>query len=173
MDGGNDGIADERHGLEDGQQRFERAQDRSHKPVKNARHSCRPVETSRSVIEAGEARLPVLLASRPVVLVAFRAAWCAPCHAMLPGLAHLAREFHADGGRVAVASVDIDASPRAAAAHGVGTVPTVIVFVHGRPAHRFAGLASEESLHSAILDALREAAGTRRPASDSAPSAGA
>lgn len=76
----------------------------------------------------------VELAGQPV-LVKFGAGWCGPCRALEPQLAAYAKSRP----DVKVVSVDVDASPGLAAAHGVQSLPTSIVFKGGREAGRFLG----------------------------------
>jgi thioredoxin 1 len=69
----------------------------------------------------------VLEAPQPAV-VDFSAAWCGPCRSLAPIIEGLADEY---GGRVTVATVDIDDNPRLAARYGVRSVPTVMLFAGG------------------------------------------
>jgi thioredoxin 1 len=90
----------------------------------------------------------VLEADGPV-LVDFTAAWCPPCRRMKPVLAELA----ADRPDLRVAQIDVDAHQRTAAAYGVLSMPTFIVFRGGQPVLRLLGARSRAKLARELLDA--------------------
>ena len=71
------------------------------------------------------------------VLVDFYADWCGPCRMMAPAVDELART---SAGRVLVAKLDTDASPKTAARYQIRGIPTVIVFRDGREARRQSGV---------------------------------
>lgn len=77
----------------------------------------------------------VLQADRPV-LVDFWANWCAPCRMIAPVVEALAAEL---GDRIKILKLDIDENPKTAMQHAVMSIPTLIVFVNGRPAERSVG----------------------------------
>ena len=68
----------------------------------------------------------MLEADRPV-LVDFTAAWCPPCRVMKPVLAELAAERD----DLRIVQLDVDDNQRAAAAYGVLSMPTFILFRGG------------------------------------------
>ncbi len=69
-------------------------------------------------------------------LVDFWAAWNATCKALAPSLDVLAGEY---AGRVLIAKLDVDANPATAALFAVMTVPTLLLFHHGRAVERIDG----------------------------------
>jgi len=84
----------------------------------------------------------ILQASQPVV-VDFWAAWCGPCLMMAPVLEALAAELD---GQVGFAKLDVDANPELAELHGVGGIPTLIVFKSGKEAGRIVGFMPKEAI---------------------------
>lgn len=71
----------------------------------------------------------VLESSLPVLLD-FWAQWCAPCKQIAPHLEKLSEQY---AGRLVVAKVDVDKNPRTAQAMGIRSIPTMVMFVDGRP----------------------------------------
>ena len=70
------------------------------------------------------------------VLVDFYADWCGPCKIMARSVDQIATE---NQGRLLVAKLDTDRSPRTAQSFGIRGIPTVIVFEHGKEARRSTG----------------------------------
>lgn len=76
------------------------------------------------------------------VLVDFSASWCGPCRAMAPALA----KFAASRDDLGVVKVDIDEAPDIASRYSVRSVPTLMLFVEGKPVATQAGMMSEGQL---------------------------
>jgi thioredoxin 1 len=74
--------------------------------------------------------------ARPV-LVDFWAPWCPPCRALAPTIEAIAEQFH---GRADVAKLDIEQNPETAAAQGISSIPTVLIFRGGQLVDRISGL---------------------------------
>ncbi len=83
---------------------------------------------------------------RPV-LVDFWAQWCGPCKAQGPILDQVA---NAQADRAMIAKLDIDDAPDVAESHGVRSIPTLLVFRHGREVARLVGLQSAAALNTAL-----------------------
>jgi thioredoxin 1 len=94
----------------------------------------------------------VLEADDPV-LVDFTAAWCPPCRVMKPVLAELA----ADRGDLRIVQLDVDEHQRTAAAYGVLSMPTFILFQNGAEALRLVGARPKARLAAEVAGALDRA----------------
>jgi thioredoxin 1 len=84
------------------------------------------------------------------VLVDFWAPWCPPCRVLGPTIDTIAERFEGDA---VVGKVNVDELPELAAEYAVQSIPTVIVFKDGKPAARFTGIQSEQTLAAALQDA--------------------
>jgi thioredoxin 1 len=96
---------------------------------------------------SGEEFDAVILGSPIPAVVDFSAEWCAPCHAIAPSVASLAREFE---GRVLVAELDADEAPDIATRYAVMSIPTVIYFQNGREVDRVVGLTRYATLKAKV-----------------------
>jgi thioredoxin 1 len=71
------------------------------------------------------------------VLVDFWADWCGPCKMLAPVIEELAEEYAES---VTVAKLDTDAQGEIAAALGIQSIPTVIIFRDGAETARLVGV---------------------------------
>ena len=84
------------------------------------------------------------------VLVDFYADWCGPCTMMAPAVETLARE---SAGRAVVAKLDTDRSQRTAGRYQIRSIPTTILFVHGKEVTRQTGAIPLGALRTMIPSA--------------------
>ena len=91
-------------------------------------------------------KLEVLQASQPV-LVEFTAVWCQPCKALDPVVNQLAQEWD---GKVKVVKVDVDDNQGLVMDFQVMGVPTLILFVNGKPVQRLNGFQSRDRILSRL-----------------------
>lgn len=81
-------------------------------------------------------------ADRPVV-VDFYAPWCGPCRMLAPVLERLATEW---SDRIRFLKVNVDEEPGLAMRYQVTGVPTLVLFVVGRPVDQIVGLIPPRAL---------------------------
>lgn len=86
----------------------------------------------------------VLKSSVPV-LVDFTAIWCGPCKMLEPVVTQLSQEW---GGKVKVVRLDVDDNSNLAMQYGVMGVPTLILFVDGKPVQRLTGYQPKDRILS-------------------------
>ena len=81
------------------------------------------------------------------VLVDYSAEWCGPCKMVSPLVEESARQYE---GRLEVAKLDIDSSPRAPSRYNVRGIPTLMLFKDGVPIATHVGSLSKRQLEAFI-----------------------
>ena len=101
-----------------------------------------------NLCELSERNFKAEVLKSPVpTLVDFWAPWCGPCRAVGPVLEQLAAE-RADS--VKVAKLNVDDGPDVAAAYGVQSIPTLMIFKGGKVVERFVGAQPKAVLQRAL-----------------------
>ena len=96
----------------------------------------RPMLVDRPISLNDETFARTISESEVPVLVDFYADWCGTCKIMAPAVDQLASE---NQGKLLVAKLDTDRSPKTAQSFDIRGIPTVIVFRDGKEAKRSTG----------------------------------
>ncbi|MCW5552036.1 MAG: thioredoxin [Verrucomicrobiae bacterium] len=82
-----------------------------------------------------------------VLLVDFWEPWCGPCQIQLPVLEEVA---HRVAGKATVGKVNVDEAQKLALRFGIQSIPTLVLFKHGKIVRYFVGSYSATALAEAI-----------------------
>lgn len=81
------------------------------------------------------------------VLVDFFATWCGPCQMQVPILEEVATTI---GDKAVVGKLNTEEAMKTAEAYGVMSIPTLLIFRHGKEAKRFVGVQMKDDLVSEL-----------------------
>lgn len=90
--------------------------------------------------------------SQPV-LVDFWATWCGPCRIQGPIVDQVAQTF---AGKAKVGSVDVDANQAVSQQYGILSIPTLLLFHHGKVVWQGVGVQQKSQLEAALNAALTQ-----------------
>jgi len=85
-------------------------------------------------------------ATKPVLVDAW-AEWCGPCRMIAPVLEQLAAESQ---GRYKIAKLNVDDNPRTAAQFNIRSIPTLLIFKHGKLVDQIVGAQPKQAIASRL-----------------------
>lgn len=77
------------------------------------------------------------------VLIDFFATWCGPCKSLAPIIKQVASELEGD---VKVVKIDIDKNQKLAQRYHIQSIPTMMLFKHGKGVWKQTGLLSKTQI---------------------------
>jgi thioredoxin 1 len=92
-----------------------------------------------------------VLESKQPVLIEFTADWCPPCKMLAPIVHEIARKYE---GKLRVGMLDSDANLEVVQQYGVMGLPTLILYVDGKPVERITGYMPRERIEGKLLPHL-------------------
>ena len=107
---------------------------------------------AKSTVVTDDTFEELVLKAKLPALVDFWAVWCNPCKMIAPIVEEIAAETD---GELLVAKLDVDTNPITPGHFGVMTIPTLILFVDGRPVERLVGVRPKEKLMSSLRPHLK------------------
>jgi len=105
------------------------------------------------LVNEAEFEREVLRAELPV-LVDLYADWCQPCKQLEPTLNELATEL---AGKVKLVRVNVDHSPRIAAAFRVQSIPMLVLLQGGRPVDQLMGMVDKKTILQMLAPVMPQA----------------
>ncbi len=104
------------------------------------------------LVEADDDSFDAVVAEATLpVLVDVWAPWCGPCRQIAPVVEQLSRDL---AGKLKVAKVNADTSPRVSQRHGVSSIPTLLLYRDGVEADRMVGAAPAPQLREWVERSL-------------------
>lgn len=88
----------------------------------------------------------VVLKSTKPVIVDFWASWCGPCRMLAPVIEEIAEERD----DIVVCKLNVDEQPEISDKFRISTIPTVMLFVEGKPTATSVGYRKKDALLSAL-----------------------
>jgi thioredoxin 2 len=102
-----------------------------------------PAVSASPMVVTDESFAHAVLGSDVPVLVDCWAPWCGPCRMLTPTIDALAAEA---GGRYLVGKLNTDENPATASRFNISSIPTLLVFHHGKLADRLVGVQSKAAI---------------------------
>lgn len=98
-------------------------------------------------VEVTDATFNETVQNHPLVVIDCWAAWCGPCRMIAPIIEELAREY---AGKVVFGKLDVDKNRAVTMQYQIMSIPTLMVFSHGKLVDRIMGALPKPVLEARI-----------------------
>lgn len=102
-------------------------------------------------VEVTDATFNETVQNHPLVVIDCWAAWCGPCRMITPIIEELAREY---AGKVVFGKLDVDKNRAVTMQYQIMSIPTLMVFSHGKLVDRITGALPKPVLEARIMRCL-------------------
>ena len=101
----------------------------------------------RKPFEVTDATFNETVQNHPLVVIDCWAAWCGPCRMISPIIEELAREY---AGKVVFGKLDVDKNRAVTMQYQIMSIPTLMVFSHGKLVDRIMGALPKPVLEAQV-----------------------
>ena len=98
-------------------------------------------------VEVTDATFNETVQNHPLVVIDCWAAWCGPCRMIAPVIEELAREY---AGKVVFGKLDVDKNRAVTMQYQIMSIPTLMVFSHGKLVDRIMGALPKPVLEAQV-----------------------
>lgn len=102
----------------------------------------------RTPIVVTDATFQQTIQQHTLVVVDCWAIWCAPCRMIAPVIESLAQDY---AGKIVFAKLDVDQNSQTSHHYQIQSIPTLLVFKHGRLVDRLVGALPRQLLEPRII----------------------
>jgi thioredoxin 1 len=106
---------------------------------------------SATPITVTDSTFQQMIQQHSLVVVDCWAVWCAPCRMIAPVIESLAQDY---AGRIVFAKLDVDTNPLISRQYQIQSIPTLLIFKHGRLVDRLVGALPRQLLEPKIRQYL-------------------
>ena len=110
-----------------------------------------PSQASDKPVDLTDATFTKFVDDSSLSVIDCWAPWCGPCHMVSPIIEELAREY---AGKISFGKLNMDNNQGVAAQYGIRSIPTLLVFKHGKLVDQIIGAIPRRMLEPRIISHL-------------------